>query len=76
MKEMLFIMVAVLVPPTLTFMGVVGDSPAPRAELTWHAPAPANTSLLPAASQYSEASALQPCRPEAIAQPSQQQLTY
>lgn len=35
MKEMLFIMVAILVPPTLTYLGFVGDSHAQRAELVW-----------------------------------------
>lgn len=39
MKEMLFIMVAILVPPTLTYLGFVGDSHARRAELTWEQPA-------------------------------------
>lgn len=35
MKEMLFIMVAVLVPPTLTYLGFVGDPQAQHAELAW-----------------------------------------
>jgi hypothetical protein len=39
MKEMLFIMVAVLVPPTLTYLGIVGDSHAQRPKLTWEVPA-------------------------------------
>jgi hypothetical protein len=38
MKEMLFIMVAILVPPTLTYLGFVGESHARRAELTWQPP--------------------------------------
>jgi hypothetical protein len=35
MKEMLFIMVAVLVPPTLTYLGFVGDPQTQHAELAW-----------------------------------------
>lgn len=35
MKEMLFIMVAILIPPTLTYLGIVGDTHAQHAGLRW-----------------------------------------
>lgn len=37
-------MVAVLVPPTLTFLGFVGDSQAQRLELSWSGAEQAKTS--------------------------------
>lgn len=35
MKEMLFIMVAILIPPTLTYLGIVGDTHAQHPGLRW-----------------------------------------
>ncbi|NLO80795.1 MAG: hypothetical protein GX093_10955 [Xanthomonadaceae bacterium] len=63
MKEMLFITVAVLVPPTLTFLGVVGERPQSRFEQGWHLPAGANQPP-PAAGERNGASPPRPCWPE------------
>ena len=62
MKEMLFITVAVLVPPTLTFLGVVGERPQSRFEQGWHLPAGANQPP-PAAGERNGASSPRPCWP-------------
>lgn len=76
MKEMLFITVAILVPPTLTFLGVVGDNTAPRAELAWHAPTPVVTSAQPIADRPQlETSAWHQCWFEPTRQ-AQQEQTY
>lgn len=73
MKEMLFIMVAVLVPPTLTFFGVVGENPSPRAGLTWHAPSPAVAAdYRPTPGPQLEAGVAVPCWPESSIQAHQQ----
>ncbi len=35
MKEMLFIMIAILIPPTLTYLGIAGDGHARRMAFGW-----------------------------------------
>ena len=63
MKEMLFIMVAVLIPPTLTYLGIVGDSHAQRPELTWKVPTREDMPPRPLAANQANVAAEQQCWP-------------